>query len=142
MQGASELHETVKDMEKDFNKATIDTALGEIIDGPKRTAQILQQDVARVHVLALDNKLVHNLENLVVVANDGRGVPWDEMAETIKRCYPKEVEDGILRPTKGQQDSTKRYDVRSTQKAFGVGFSDAVCIVRSVVDQYLQLRGK
>lgn len=98
--------------------------------------------MARVHVLALDNKSVHNLENLVVVANDGRGIPWDEMVETIKRCYPKEVEDGILRPIKGQRDSKKRYDVRSTHHALGVGFSDAVCIIRSVMDQYLQLRGK
>ena len=98
--------------------------------------------MARVHVLALDNKSVHNLENLVVVANDGRGIPWDEMVETIKRCYPKEAEDGILRPIKGQRDSKKRYDVRSTHHALGVGFSDAVCIVRSVMDQYLQLRGK
>lgn len=142
MQGASELHEKVEDMENGFNKATIDTALGKIIEFPKRTAQILQQDVARVHVLALDDKLVRNLENLVVDANDGRGKPWDEMAEIIKRCYPRQVEDGILQPIKGQEDSTKRYDVRSTQKALGVGFSDAVCIVRSVVDQYLQLRGK
>ena len=142
MQGASELHETAEEMEQGFNKATIDTALGKIIGMPKRTAQILQQDVARVHVLALDHKLVRNLDNLVVVANDGRGIPWDEMVETIKRCYPKEVEDGILRPTKGQQNSTKRYDVRSTHQVLGVGFSDAVCIVRSVMDQYLQLRGK
>ena len=142
MQGASELHETIEDMKKGFNSATIDTALGKITRLPKKTGQILQEDVARVHVLALDDKLVPNLENLVVVANDGRGIPWDEMAETIKRCYPKEVEDGILLPTKGQLDSAKRYDVRSTQQALGVRFSDAVCIVRSVVDQYLQLCGK
>jgi hypothetical protein len=75
MQGASELHETVDDMMNDFNRATIDTALGNILDCPKMTAQVLLKDVAGMHLFALNPTVVHNLENLVVVANDGRGIP-------------------------------------------------------------------
>jgi len=141
MQGASELHETVDDMLNDFNRATIDTALGNILNCPKMTAQVLLKDVAGMHLFALNPKVVHNLENLVVVANDGHGIPWDSMALITKRCYPKEVEAGILRPIRGQKDLMMHFEVRSTQKALGAGFSDAVWIVRSVIDQYLQLRG-
>lgn len=142
MQGASELYETVKDMQNEYNKQTINTALGNIDKGPKMMAQVLLHDVAKLHVIALDHKAVRSMENLVAVANDGRGIPWDEIADIVKRCYPKEVEAGILRPAKGQQDYTIHVDVRSTEKVSGAKFSDAVSIVRSVIDQYLQLRGK
>lgn len=142
MQGASELYETVKDMQNEYNKQTINTALGNIDKGPKMMAQVLLQDVAKLHVIALDLKAVRSMENLVAVANDGRGISWDEIADIVKRCYPKEVEAGILRPTKGQQDYMVHVDVRSTEKASGAKFSEATSIVRSVIDQYLQLRGK
>jgi hypothetical protein len=57
------------------SSVTIDTALGNILNCPKMTAQVLLKDVAGMHLFALNPKVVHNLENLVVVANDGRGIP-------------------------------------------------------------------
>lgn len=135
------LHETVEDTLNNFNRATIDTALGNIVDFPKMIAQVLLKDVAGMHLFALNPKVVHNLKNLVVVANYGRGIPWDVMALIAKRCYPKEVKPDVLRPIRGRKD-LMHFDVRSTQKALGAGFSDAVWIVMSVIDQYLQLRSK
>jgi hypothetical protein len=57
------------------------------------------------------------MENLAAVADYGGGIPRDEMAELVKCGYSKEVEAGILRPTKRQQDYITHFDVRSTEKA-------------------------
>lgn len=142
MQGASELHERVEDMQKDFNQATIDAALGNINGTPKMTAQVLLQDVAGVLVLALNPKSVHSMKNLVVVSNHGQGASWDDMAAIVERLYPKEVQAGVLQPIKGQEDWRMHFDVRTSEKAWGNAFADPVWIVKSVVDQYLELLGK
>ena len=129
-------------MHNGSNSATIGTALGKAIDNPKLTAQVLLEDVAKAHVLALDPKIAPNLTNLVVAGNGGRGIPWDEMAAIVERQYPEEVKEGILSPAKGQQDWMTRFDVRSTEQALAFRFAGGVEMVKSVVDQYLQLRGK
>lgn len=127
-------------MHNGSNSATMGTALGTIIDSPKLTAQVLLEDVARAHVLALDPKIAPNLTNLVIAGNGGQGIPWDAMADIVEHHYPQEVKLGILSPKKGQQDWMTKFDVRSSEKALGYRFAGAVEMVKSVVDQYLQLR--
>ena len=100
------------------------------------------EDVAKAHVFALSSDTTVNLDNLLVVGNGGRGIPWDEMAAIIERHYPNEVELGILSPPRGQQDWITKFDVRSSEQALGFGFAGGDEMVKSVVDQYLQLRGK
>jgi hypothetical protein len=140
IQGANELNEKVSDLQNGSNSATMGTVLGTIIDGPKLTAQVLLEDVAIAHVLALDPKIAPHLTNLVVVGNAGKGIPWDEMAALIQRHYPQEFKLGILSPTKGQQDWMTNFDVRSSEQALGYRFAGGAEMVKSVVDQYLQLR--
>jgi hypothetical protein len=140
IQGADELNEKAEDMHNGSNSATMGTALGTIIDGPKLTAQVLLKDVAKAHVLALDPKIASDSTNLVVAGNGGRGIPWDEMADTVKRLYPNEEQAGILKPTKGQQDWMTKFDVRESEQALGFRFAGGDAMVKSVVDQYLQLR--
>lgn len=142
MQGASELYESAEDMKNEFNEATINAALGKINGTPKMTAQVLLQDVAEVFILAMDLKAVRSMENLVVVSNHGQGASWDDIAAIVARFYPKEVEAGVLNPVKGQKDLKLHFDVRTSEKAWGNSFADPVWIVKSVVDQYLELLGK
>jgi hypothetical protein len=140
IQGANELNEKASDLQNGSNSATMGSVLGTIIDGPKLTAQVLLEDVAKAHVLALDPLVASHLTNLVVVGNGGKGIPWDEMAALIERYYPQEVKLGILKPTKGQQDWMTNFDVRSSEQALGYRFAGGAEMVKSVVDQYLQLR--
>jgi nucleoside-diphosphate-sugar epimerase len=140
IQGANELNEKASDLHNGSNSATMGTALGTIIDGPKLTAQVLLEDVARAHVLALDPEIAPHLTNILTVGNGGKGIPWDEMATLIQRYYPQEVKLGILSPTKGQQDWMTNFDVRSSEQALGYRFAGGAEMVKSVVDQYLQLR--
>lgn len=140
IQGANELNETASDMHNGSNSATMGTALGMIIDSPKLTAQVLLEDVAKAHVLALHPNIAPHLTNVVVVGNGGRGIPWDEMAAMIQRYYPQEVKLGILSPAKGQQDWMTNFDVRSSEQALGFRFAGGAEMMKSVIDQYLQLR--
>jgi nucleoside-diphosphate-sugar epimerase len=140
IQGANELNEKASDLHNGSNSATMGTALGTIIDGPKLTAQVLLEDVARAHVLALDPEIAPHLTNILTVGNGGKGIPWDEMATLIQRYYAQEVKLGILSPTKGQQDWMTNFDVRSSEQALGYRFAGGAEMVKSVVDQYLQLR--
>lgn len=140
IQGANELNETASDMLNGSNSALMGTALGMMVDSPKLTAQVLLEDVAKAHVLALHPNIAPHLTNLAVVGNSGRGIPWDDMAAMIERYYPQKVKLGILSPSKGQQDWMTNFDVRSSEQALGFRFAGGAEMVRSVIDQYLQLR--
>lgn len=138
-QGANELAKTAEDLGTGSNGALYSTMLGQISNSPKLTAQVLLEDVAKAHVLALDSKVAPNLTNLSIVGNAGKGVPWDEFAGIIERLYPEEVKAGVLKPAKGQADVLMNFDVSSSEQALGFKFAGPEGMVKSVVDQYLSL---
>jgi nucleoside-diphosphate-sugar epimerase len=134
--GANELNDGLEDMSKGSNGGLMSTALGQIQDGPKLTAQTLLEDVAKAHVLALDQKIVPNAANLIVAGNAGQGVPWDDVADLIKRLYPDEVEATLLKPVSGQISSLTRFDVRSSEEILGYRFASAEPMIKSVLGQW------
>lgn len=139
IQGANELNEKPEDVPRSSNSATMGVALGQVSEGPKLTGQVLLEDVAKAHVLALEQKVAPHLANLIIAGNGGQGAPWAQIPDIIERNYPDEVSVGILRPTKGQQDWLTHFDVRLSEDALGFRFAGGEEMVRSVVDQHLQL---
>lgn len=139
IQGANELNEKPEDVKGGSNSATMGVALGQVSEGPKLTGQVLLEDVAKANVLALEEKVAPHLANLIIAGNGGQGIPWAQIAEIIESNYPDEVNVGILRPAKDQQDWLTHFDVRSSEDALGFQFAGGEEMARSVVNQYLQL---
>ncbi|OQO00845.1 hypothetical protein B0A48_13532 [Cryoendolithus antarcticus] len=141
-QGENELAENLKDLAAGSNGALLATLTGELDPNKKLMGQVLLEDVAKAHVLALDPKIAPHLTNFAIVGNNGAGIPWDELAETAERLYPDEVKSGVLKPVKGQQDLSWPVDVSSSEKALGFKFAGGEEMVKSLVGQYLALAAK
>jgi nucleoside-diphosphate-sugar epimerase len=94
-------------------------------------------DVARIHVQALDSEIVTGNASFLASTQ----VPsLDEAKEIVRRIYPQDVESGVL-PCLGHKiTSPLKIDFSATEEVFGpfLGFES---MVRSVVDEYLSLRG-
>lgn len=119
------------------NEGIMYTALGKSLGMPRLTHQVFLDDVAKAHVVSL--KRAYHLENLIVAGNDGQGMPWSEVASVIKRVYPKQVADGTFNPKADDPDRVVHYDVQSSQEILGFNFAGIEVMVRSVLDQYLEL---
>jgi len=137
--GSNELNDSAKDMHFGSNGSLISMALGEIVDRPKLTGQVLLENVAKTHILALDPKIALNLTNFVIAGSGGKGISWDEVAALIERLYPDQVKAGVLKPAKGQESLLTNFDIRSSEKALGSKFAGIEVMVKSVIDRYLRL---
>ena len=146
MQGANELYQSAEDMRDPktlgSNQGTMWTALGNAAGGARPCHQVFLDDVAKAHVLALKPEVAKHGDNLLMAANDGVGIPWDEFVPVIKRLYPDAVEKGILKPKMEDQNYIERYDVSAAEKALGFKFAGPEEMVKSVVGQYVNLVGE
>jgi len=77
---------------------------------------------------------------LLVAGNGGNGTPWSDVADIIRKTFPKEVESGVLNPVTDQEDYLTKFDVTSSERALGYRFAGAEEMVRSLVGQYVALQ--
>jgi nucleoside-diphosphate-sugar epimerase len=102
---------------------------------------ILVDDVARLHVEALDPRIPGN-QSFLAVSEGERGTVWEDAIEIVNRNFPEAVKMGVL-PNSGAA-ATKRTKIDSsrTEKVFGWKFSSYEDQVKSVVKQYLGMLGE
>ena len=94
----------------------------------------LVDDVAKVHVLALDPKVEGNRGFLTSV-----DATWQDAHAVLKERYPKAVADGKI-SLEGKQDTIDIHmPSTETEETFGFTFQPFEKIVTEVVDQYLEL---
>ena len=115
-------------------------ALGHVlgtVGGPTPSASVFIDDVARMHVLALDPKIAGGQFFLGVSENSN--TRWEDAFEIVKKHFPRAVEDGTF-PLSGT-NPTKRliFDNEYTKKRLGIVFASFEEQVKSVAGQYLEL---
>lgn len=142
VQGGNELATSTDELVRGSSEGTINTALGKIAPFPKPANQVLLDDVAKAHVLALDKSKVKGGQNLVLVGGDGAGWKWDEFVPYIEDMYSAEIAAGIFKPRKGQQVYEHVLDIAESEKSLGFKFTGPREMVKSVLDSYLQLLKK
>jgi nucleoside-diphosphate-sugar epimerase len=73
-------------------------------------------DVARIHVQALDRELVVGNNSFLAtsLAED-----LDEAKEIVRRCYGEEVERGVLECEGSKKTCRLRMDVSATEEVLG-----------------------
>jgi len=129
-----------------ISDGTVSAAFAQVLGGDSGwgaipSTSVHVDDVARLHVEALDPKIEGN-QNFLAVSEGERGTRWEDAIEIVNRNFPEAVKKGIL-PNNGVA-STKRTRVDSsrTEKVFGFKFQSYEEQVKSVVKQYLALVGE
>ncbi|KAK4085030.1 uncharacterized protein Triagg1_20 [Trichoderma aggressivum f. europaeum] len=100
-------------------------------------------DVARLHVLALDPK-VESGQDFLAASQPLEPFQWSDAASIIKKHFPKAAADGIFQLDNVEKVVTRQAKVDSTkaEKLFGFKFKNYEEQVQSVVSHYLELAGK
>jgi nucleoside-diphosphate-sugar epimerase len=95
---------------------------------------VLGQDVAKIHVLALEPKIEGNRAYLASTATT-----WEDAKDILKNKYSDAVADGHL-SLEGKQDTVHmKIPASETEEIFGLKLQPFETMVTQVVDQYLAL---
>lgn len=142
VQGAHELTNTVDDLATTTSVGTLSFATGAYQDAPNVDIQIWIDDVANAHIASLSSEQIVDGDVLVLVGNGGQGWRWSEVGTLIGEMFPKELEDGLLKPATDRQSMALKLDAKETEKKLGWKFSGPDIWAKEVVEQYLILRSR
>ena len=116
-------------------------ALGHVVGsdgGPTPSASVFVDDVAKMHVLALDPKIPGGQFFLGV--SEGSNTRWEDAFDIVKKHFPEAVGNGTF-PLTGK-NPTKRliFDNEYTKRTLGIAFAGFEEQVKSVAGHYLELK--
>ncbi|KAL9625661.1 MAG: hypothetical protein Q9160_000375 [Pyrenula sp. 1 TL-2023] len=137
--GANELTTDADDILAGTNSTAFGSVLGKHSPGPAASISVHVNDVAKMHVRALDPAVAGGQFFLGV--SNGSRTRWDDAEEIVRRNFPDAVAKGLF-PFGGEQP-TKILNVDNTltQKALGIEFLGYEEQVKSVAEHYLKLKG-
>ncbi|KAE8445527.1 hypothetical protein EG329_013290 [Mollisiaceae sp. DMI_Dod_QoI] len=138
VEGRNELATTPRDTLKGTNAIVLGIALGQKFEYSTMGATVLLDDVARVHVQALDTAAVPGNESYIL----SQDTIWDDVTEIVARRFAEDVEKRAL-PNSGSAVTHAVFvDASKTEEVFGLEHSGFEEQVVSVVGHYLELRAK
>ncbi|KAK8932695.1 hypothetical protein H634G_07019 [Metarhizium anisopliae BRIP 53293] len=128
---------------KGTNGILIGPLLGHAGGYPLRGASVHVDDVARIHVLALDPKVPGN-QDFLAAAAEAESVDSARSFEIVKRRYPGEYADGVFKFDGGAEPPATgaRVDGTKATRILGVQYKTFEEQVVSVVDHFLELTGR
>ncbi len=130
----------VSQIAKGTNGNVMGPLLGHPFQAPMSGGSVHIDDVAKLHVLALDPAISDNQSFL---ASNPVSIEWADAFDIVKRRYPEQYGagyfkfDSIPRP----QSGPSHVDTSKATKQFGIQFKTYEEQVVSVVDHYLELAG-
>jgi len=134
--GKDELNTKVEDFKTGSNSVLLGMLLGGKSDIPYNSNSVLVDDVARLHVLALDPRIRGN-QDFVAAAGDVDVFTWSDAVELVKKDFPEAVADRRLKTDGVQPTARVRIDAGKTENTFGfrmAGFEEQLV---SLVKHYL-----
>jgi len=103
--------------------------------GPYAGTTVHVEDVARAHVLSLDPSVFGNQS--YILSQSSR---WNDAREIARRCYPEAIKNKMLVMGGSVRTTHLPIDISLTEETFGFTFASYEEQVKSIVDQYLDLR--
>lgn len=141
--GRDDMQTSARDMVKGTNALLLGLALGKQWDGPKPGATVHNEDVARLHVQALNQDIPAGTYMLNWQQEEGNGVDWSTVPCQIERMYPEAVKAGKIKPQVAMASSLNtKISSEKTEEIFKFKFLGIEEQIRSVVGQYLELLEK
>jgi len=137
--GRNELVTDAKDITTGTNGILFGPVLGNKAEIPLPGTSVHVNDVAWLHVQALDPKIPGN-QNFPANSHGLEGVVYDDALRIVAQHYPDAVAKGLL-PINGTQPTKKvKFDASRTEETFGMKFESFEEQLRSLTDQYIKLK--
>jgi len=135
--GRNDLALHTREVLKGTNTIVLSIALGKQFDYSTMGATVHLEDVARVHVQALDEAVPGNSSYIL-----SQNTEWDEVTEIVSRNFPDTIKKGML-PNSGSALTHLMFiDSGLTEEIFGFQHMGLEEQVKSVVGHYLEVRTK
>ncbi|QIX00613.1 hypothetical protein AMS68_006130 [Peltaster fructicola] len=135
--GANELATTVQEIDAGSNAFFLGPILGKKNEQGTLTGVCHLDDVAAVHIAALDPKLRGNL-NFGVNYDYKQGFKWDDTIDIARKEFPDAVKAGIL-PLGGHcGDVFLKFDTSETERILSIKFKTPSEMGRNILQQYVQ----
>lgn len=135
VEGRNDLALHTREVLKGTNAIILSIALGKQFDHSTMGATVHLEDVARVHVQALDEMVPGNASYIL-----SQNTEWEEVTDIVSRNFPDAIQKGVL-PNSGSASSHLVFiDAGLTEEIFQfrhMGFEEQV---KSVVGHYLEFR--
>jgi nucleoside-diphosphate-sugar epimerase len=137
VEGRNDLALHTREVLKGTNAIVLSIALGKQFDHSTMGATVHLEDVARVHVQALDGLVPGNASYIL-----SQYTEWDEVTEIVSRNFPDAIKKGIL-PNSGSASTHPVFiDSSLAEEIFGFQHRGLEEQVKSVVGHYLEVRMK
>ncbi|RFU81043.1 hypothetical protein TARUN_1136 [Trichoderma arundinaceum] len=137
--GEDELCTTAEDFENgSTNSVLLGILRGAESEIPFTSNTVLVDDVAQLHVAALDPKIPGN-QAFMATADGLDGMVWEDGIKIIKENFPEAISQGRLKTTGKQPTVVVRVDTKKTEETFGIQLSGYEQQVKSLVSQYLEV---
>ncbi|KAF7862480.1 hypothetical protein EAF04_007353 [Stromatinia cepivora] len=118
------------------NRLVLAILLGHKFDEARLAGAAHVDDVAKVHVLALDKEKA-GTQDFGVTAP----MIYEDAFEIVKKHFPKEVEEGVFKQG-GQPSLRIDWNAEKTEEVFGFKFKTYDDMVLDITRQYLEFSGK
>lgn len=135
--GKKELITTAKDALLWSNLAALAPVLSNKSTQEHTASSVHVDDVAFVHVKALDPKIPAG--TYLMVSDGYAATLWQHATRIVAENLPKAVAKGILKNDGIQPTLRARFDASNTEKVFGFKFQTFEEQVKSVIGHYLEL---
>lgn len=134
--GANELATTRKELIAGTNGAAMSVLLG-IEQGDTPSTSVHVNDIAKMHVLALDPKVAGG--QFFIGVGENSNTVWDDAIRIAKKALPEGFQNGTFKDTGSRTTKKITFDTTFTRKALGIEFAGYEEQVKSVAAQYLAL---
>ena len=135
VEGRNDLALKTRQVLKGTNAIILSIALGKQFEQSTMGATVHLEDVARVHVQALDEMVPGNASYILSQNTD-----WDEVTEIVSKNFPSAIKKGLLPNTGSALTHPVFIDAGLTEEVFGFRHCDLEEQVNSVVGHYLEVR--
>jgi len=125
------------------NAVILGAVLGKKGEYPTPGSTVHNEDVALLHVEALNPKIPAG--SYIAHWNPAGtvdGTKWEEINEIVARLFPDAIKSGLIPNNGSVTTAVNHVDTTKTEKAFGIKFQSFEKMVESVVGHYLELLEK
>jgi nucleoside-diphosphate-sugar epimerase len=123
------------------NLTMINLVRGVEVTQPQPIDLVLVDDVAAVHVAAMEAQDVRSGERFIASYPYPEPIEWSDVERVVRKLFPSEVESGIL-PFGGDGEVPSfsfHLDPSKTTERLGVKFHGLEDMVQSLIGQYVEL---
>ncbi|KAJ9656796.1 hypothetical protein H2198_004684 [Neophaeococcomyces mojaviensis] len=113
------------------------------LGGPGATISntIWVEDVAEMHIRALDEGRIKNGQSLVGSSDGLSGANWADGKKILQKRFPRAIETGAFPIDVWPEPKIMNFDATETERLLGMKFTGYERQIADVVEQYLEVTG-